>query len=125
MSRRCWGEYLNLQAGRVYYAFERAGNVEEAEWRRTPLRWALDFNVDPMSSVVAQMDGEKVRVLDEIVLRRASTTKRARSLSSGTRSIRAGWWCMRTRPGRGSRRRERADVGEFEEVFESNVRMGT
>ena len=38
----------------------------------TPLLWALDFNVDPMCSVVAQMDGRRVRVLDEIVLRRAT-----------------------------------------------------
>jgi hypothetical protein len=39
-----------------------------------PVIWALDFNVDPMCSVVAQKDrfGE-VRVLDEIVLRRATT----------------------------------------------------
>jgi hypothetical protein len=41
--------------------------------RAKPLLWALDFNFDPMSSVVAQMDGDKVRVLDEIVLRRATT----------------------------------------------------
>ena len=68
------GEYLELTAGRVYFAFSRTGNVavvEVAEER--PLLWALDFNVDPMSSVVAQMDGEKVKVLDEIVLNRAST----------------------------------------------------
>jgi hypothetical protein len=68
------GQYVSLQAGRVYYAFERNGNVEEAELdRRRPLLWALDFNFDPMSSVVAQREGDKVRVLDEIVLRRATT----------------------------------------------------
>jgi hypothetical protein len=38
-----------------------------------PLLWALDFNVDPMSSVVAQIGGGTVFVLDEIVLRHAST----------------------------------------------------
>ncbi len=68
------GHYLELTAGRVYFAFSRAGNVAEVgidEGR--PLLWALDFNVDPMSSVVAQMDGEEVKVLDEIVLNRAST----------------------------------------------------
>jgi len=68
------GEYLELTAGRVYFAFSRAGNVAEVEVAQArPLLWALDFNVDPMSSVVAQMDGEAVRVLDEIVLNRAST----------------------------------------------------
>jgi hypothetical protein len=68
------GRYLELTAGRVYFAFSRAGNVADVEIALgSPLLWALDFNVDPMSSVVAQMDGEEVRVLDEIVLNRAST----------------------------------------------------
>jgi hypothetical protein len=68
------GEYLELTAGRVYFAFSRAGNVAEVEVAEgRPLLWALDFNVDPMSSIVAQMDGDEVRVLDEIVLGRAST----------------------------------------------------
>jgi hypothetical protein len=38
-----------------------------------PLYWALDFNVDPMSSIVGQKMKDEVRVLDEIVLSRAST----------------------------------------------------
>jgi hypothetical protein len=38
-----------------------------------PLLWALDFNVDPMCSVVAQIVGGTVHVLDEIVLRHSST----------------------------------------------------
>jgi Terminase large subunit, T4likevirus-type, N-terminal len=69
------GQYLSLNADKVYYAFERAGNVsgEVVGDERRPLLWALDFNVDPMSSVIAQMDGEQVTVLDEIVLSRAST----------------------------------------------------
>jgi len=37
------------------------------------LLWALDFNVDPMSSVIAQTVDGAVHVLDEIVLRHAST----------------------------------------------------
>ena len=68
------GEYLSLNAGRVYHAFEREGNVAEAEVdEQSPLLWALDFNVDPMCSVVAQVRGGRVTVLDEIVLSRAST----------------------------------------------------
>ena len=68
------GQYLSLQGGRVYHAFDRDGNVAEARLDPTlPLLWALDFNFDPMSSVVAQIEGETVRVLDEIVLRRATT----------------------------------------------------
>ena len=68
------GEYLAMSGGRVYVAFDRLENVREAKtdgW--LPLMWALDFNVDPMSSVVAQVAGERVTVLEEIVLSRAST----------------------------------------------------
>lgn len=68
------GQYLNVSAGLVYGSFDRARNVKAVEVDgKRPLLWALDFNVDPMSSVVAQKDGEEIRVLDEIVLRRAST----------------------------------------------------
>ena len=69
------GQYLSMHAGKVYVAFDREGNVGEAEVdERLQLLWALDFNVDPMCSVVAQVhkDG-RVVVLDEIVLSRAST----------------------------------------------------
>ncbi|HVO97424.1 MAG TPA: terminase family protein [Bryobacteraceae bacterium] len=74
-SQEVLGEYLSMNAGRVYASFERDGNVGEAEVDESlPLLWALDFNVDPMCSVVAQVhrDG-RVTVVDEIVLRRAST----------------------------------------------------
>ena len=68
------GEYLNVQAGMVYHAFKRARNAKAiAMENMLPLFWALDFNVDPMSSIVAQKKGDEVRVLDEIVLNRAST----------------------------------------------------
>jgi hypothetical protein len=39
-----------------------------------PILWALDFNVDPMCSIVAQRSGDHLFVLDEIVISRASTT---------------------------------------------------
>lgn len=68
------GEYLSLQAGRVYYAFDRTGNLKSTAVNEgLELLWALDFNVDPMCSVVAQVAGDRVVVLDEIVLSRAST----------------------------------------------------
>lgn len=68
------GEYLNVQAGVVYPEFERGRNVREmAVDPALPLFWALDFNVDPMCSIVAQKTSEEVRVLDELVLSRAST----------------------------------------------------
>jgi hypothetical protein len=68
------GKYLNVSEGQVYHAFERGRNViSVAADPVLPLRWALDFNVDPMCSIVAQVKEGVVRVLDEIVMGRAST----------------------------------------------------
>lgn len=68
------GQYLNITAGRAYSAFEREENVKPQEYNpQRPLLWALDFNVNPMSSVIAQVDGDRIRVLDEIVLNRVTT----------------------------------------------------
>jgi hypothetical protein len=73
-SQEVMGEYLNPRQGLVYGAFDRRVQVGEVERdEQATLLWALDFNVNPMSSVVAQLVDGKVRVLDEIVLTRAST----------------------------------------------------
>jgi len=68
------GEYINIQAHRVYCAFDHEANVKEQtlNWRE-PVLWTLDFNVEPMSSLIAQKDGDGLKVLDEIVLERATT----------------------------------------------------
>jgi len=69
------GDYLNSKGGLVYHAFTRDLNLRtSAVDPDKPVYWALDFNVDPMSSVVAQIakNGE-IQVLDEIVLKRATT----------------------------------------------------
>jgi hypothetical protein len=68
------GQYLSLQGGLVYNAFERREHVKSLGINTNyPLLWALDFNVDPMSSVVVQIEGRTVLVLDELALRHAST----------------------------------------------------
>ncbi|MDP9170985.1 MAG: terminase family protein [Acidobacteriota bacterium] len=68
------GDYLNAKGAAVYHAFSREANVLDTELdARRCILWAVDFNVDPMSSVVAQEWGGTVVVLDEIVLRRATT----------------------------------------------------
>ncbi len=68
------GQYLHMRGGLVYHTFDRMDHVMEL--RPDPnvrLLWALDFNVDPMSSVVAQIRRGKVCALGEIVLRHATT----------------------------------------------------
>ena len=69
------GEYIDMRAGRVYPQFERDLHIRPCGVDpRFPLLWALDFNVNPMCSVVAQLSGEHVYVIDEITLNRAGTT---------------------------------------------------
>jgi hypothetical protein len=68
------GEYLAASEGMVYFAFSRRANVKAVELRSDlPLLWSVDFNVDPMSSVVAQRDGDDLYVLREVSLRRSGT----------------------------------------------------
>jgi hypothetical protein len=68
------GSYLNLDGSRVYSSFELGEHVTDLSldpWR--PILWALDFNVDPMSSVIGQITNGRINVLDEIVIRHATT----------------------------------------------------
>ena len=68
------GQYLHQRGGLVYHAFDRNTHVADLEAdAKLPLLWALDFNVDPMSSVVAQIREGRIRVLHEIVQRHATT----------------------------------------------------
>lgn len=69
------GEYLSFDGNCVYSSFDRATHLDDKLDPRPdlPLRWSLDFNVDPMSSIVAQIDQGMVYVVDEICLHRAST----------------------------------------------------
>ncbi len=68
------GSYLTMTGGLVYRNFNRQEHLTPAEIDPTkPLLWAMDFNVDPLCSVVAQMHGNTVYVVDEIVMSRATT----------------------------------------------------
>ncbi len=68
------GQYLHLSGGTVYTSFKHEDHLMEMNPNpNLPLRWALDFNVDPMSSLIVQTEGGKIRVLDEIVIRHGTT----------------------------------------------------
>jgi hypothetical protein len=70
------GEYVNSRRDRVYHCFNAAVHVTKQTYEpHSTLMWALDFNVAPMSSVILQRQGEKLVVIDEIVLQRATTAE--------------------------------------------------
>jgi hypothetical protein len=68
------GRYLSVGEGQVYHSFDRQRNLAAGELAaEAPLRWSLDFNVDPMCSIVAQLKDGVLRVIDEIWMGRATT----------------------------------------------------
>ena len=57
------GEYLNVHSGIAYYAFNRAHNMQQLDYESMqPLIWSLDFNINPMCSVLAQVIDTTTRV---------------------------------------------------------------
>jgi hypothetical protein len=76
------GSFENMATGAIYYAFDKQLNIApQAFLSSNQLCWALDFNVDPMCSVIAQIEesgtraqalmgerGATVHVLSEICL---------------------------------------------------------
>jgi hypothetical protein len=85
------GEYVNSSGGRVYAQFDRKTHMQDLSVDGSAaLLWALDFNVDPMCSVVAQIAGKTVRVLDEIVLGRATTRQACEEFHARYRNHRGG-----------------------------------
>jgi hypothetical protein len=88
------GLYLNVNTGAAYHAWDRAKNHLPGYCTPgAPVYWALDFNVDPMASVIAQIDeashpgGSILRVVDNIFLRNADTTKACAAFVEKTRHL--------------------------------------
>jgi len=79
MDERTWRQefqasFENLTEGRVYYGFDRSHNVEAQHYDSgQPICWSLDFNVNPMCSVIGQSIQGEIRVLDEMVLLQSNT----------------------------------------------------
>jgi hypothetical protein len=66
--------FENIGEGLVYYGFDRAQNVRQVVYdRRHPIFWSLDFNVNPMCSVLGQSVESVVNTLEEIILPNSNT----------------------------------------------------
>lgn len=61
---------FETMSGRVYYPFERATHIGKLEFNpKLPIWVGMDFNIDPMSTVVYQpQDNGELWAIDEIVL---------------------------------------------------------
>jgi hypothetical protein len=66
--------FESLGQGSAYYAFDRVENVQRLAYNRSyPLLWALDFNVNPLCSVLAQEWNGQVHILQELILPNSNT----------------------------------------------------
>ena len=65
--------FQSLQ-GRVYHAFDRELNVADLTLLpNADLLIGMDFNISPMTAVIAQRAGDQCQVIDEIVLTNSNT----------------------------------------------------
>ena len=70
-------------AGRIYYAFERRLNVEKCTNYTTDVIYTgWDFNIDPMSVVIAIKQGERLHVIDEIRMYSSNTQEAVEEVRS-------------------------------------------
>lgn len=78
------GQFINIQQGRVYYAFKRTDNLDasiklEANHQ---IMVGMDFNINPMSAVVAQEINGVIQVIDELSLMSSNTNEIADELKN-------------------------------------------
>lgn len=71
------GEFNDESNGQVYYAFRREDNVKDVERKPGTTFIGMDFNVNPMTAIVAQVVNGKYEVFDEIYLENSDTYKMA------------------------------------------------
>lgn len=61
-------------SGRIYYAFDRNENVRKYEGTTPDVVYVgMDFNIDPMSAVVALRHGDTLHIIDEVRLFSSNT----------------------------------------------------
>ena len=108
------GEYLNVTSGLVYDAFDRQQNLREMDLDpRLALLWTLDFNVEPMSSLIIQIEGREVRVLDEIVISRGTTWQACEEF---VRRLTAQPWRVRVYGDASGQRMQTSGLNDYEMI---------
>jgi len=70
-------------SGLVYYGFDKEDSIRDYSYQKGRTVYiGIDFNVDPMSAVVAQKDNENLYVFDEIVIYSSNTDEMADEIRS-------------------------------------------
>jgi len=68
-------------SGRIYYGFDRALNVRKYEGTTPDVIYVgMDFNIDPMSAVIAARMGDTLHIIDEVRLFSSNTQEMVNEL---------------------------------------------
>ena len=78
-------------SGRIYYSFDRAFNVVKYEGNTPDVLYiGMDFNIDPMSAVVATRIGDTLHIIDEVRLFSSNTQEMVQEIKQ--RFPRSKFW---------------------------------
>jgi PBSX family phage terminase large subunit len=70
-------------AGRIYYSFDRKHNVKKIDIEdRSVIYLGMDFNIDPMTAVIAIRAGDSLYVVDEIRMFSSNTAEIVEEIKS-------------------------------------------
>ena len=70
-------------AGQIYYNFDRKENViDKYEPKTAEIHIGMDFNIDPMSAVVTEIQGDNVYIYDEIILYSSNTDEMVQEIKT-------------------------------------------
>ena len=84
--------FETLGIGRAYYAFDRALNVGKPRFHgRYSLAWAIDFNMNPLCSVLLQARNGRILILEEMILPDSNTLAACEEFLSRTQKWHTGF----------------------------------
>jgi len=69
-------------AGAIYYNFDREQNVKTVKDNNTTLHIGMDFNIDPMSAAVFQLENNIINLIDEIVIYSSNTEELVKEIQT-------------------------------------------
>lgn len=74
------GEFVNLNSGKVYYAFDRNKHVGKSSGLGDVIYCGLDFNVHPLCGVFAVFGNNGIEIIDELYLEDSNTFQAAKEI---------------------------------------------
>lgn len=69
-------------SGAIYYNFDREQNVKVVKDNNTTLHIGMDFNIDPMSAAIFQIDNNVINFIDEIIIYSSNTEELVKEIES-------------------------------------------